>query len=299
MRELEVKIDKNLEGKTLEKILRENLGLTKKEISRAKFQPQGIRVNGEKQRITYRPLAGQVLRVCTEEQNKEKSRVMACEGELQILYEDRDLLVLEKQGGTPCHPGRGHFEDSLGNRAAAYLKEQGEDGVVRAVGRLDKDTSGVMVYAKSRIAAARLSAQKQTGEFQKVYFALVKGEMKEKEGKITCPIAPIPGEKLKMQVQEGGKSSCTQYEVLEKRKSYTFVKCRISTGRTHQIRVHMAWLGYPLLGDVLYGDGQNPLFEGLALYAAEAEFSQSFTKERICVWGKYAAAYACVGSDWK
>ena len=80
MRELEVKIDKNLEGKTLEKILRENLGLTKKEISRAKFQPQGIRVNGEKQRITYRPLAGQVLRVCTEEQNKEKSRVMACEG---------------------------------------------------------------------------------------------------------------------------------------------------------------------------------------------------------------------------
>ena len=79
---------------------------------------------------------------------------MACEGELQILYEDRDLLVLEKQGGTPCHPGRGHFEDSLGNRAAAYLKEQGEDGVVRAVGRLDKDTSGVMVYAKSRIAAA-------------------------------------------------------------------------------------------------------------------------------------------------
>lgn len=288
MRTLEVEIDEILEGKTLEKILRGHLGLTKKEVSRAKFYPLGILVDGEKKRITYRPLNGQVLRVCTEEQEKEKSRVLPCEGELEILYEDRDLLVLEKPGGMPCHPGRGHFEDSLGNRAAAYLREQGEDAVVRAVGRLDKDTSGIMVYAKNRMAAARLSAQKQDGEFQKVYFALVKGEMKEKEGKILAPIAPIPGEKMKMQVREDGKSACTQYEVLERKQGCTLVKCRIFTGRTHQIRVHMAWLGYPLLGDVLYGDGQNPLFQGLALYAAEAEFSQPFTKERIHVLGKYA-----------
>lgn len=304
MKILKLQIDEKMAGKPLEKILKENLGLGRREISRAKFQPEGICVDGKKQRITYTVLAGQCLQVCLQDAQEEKSRVKPCPGRLEVLYEDRDLLVVEKPGGMPCHPGRGHYADSLGNRVADYLQKQGESGVVRAVGRLDKDTAGLMVYAKNRLAAARLSAQKQDGRFQKSYYGLVKGKIEQKEGEITGSIAPVPGEKLKMQVDPRGKTARTAYEVVEEREGCTLVKCWISTGRTHQIRVHMAWLGHPLLGDVLYGDGQNPLFDGLALYAKEAEFYQPFTGERIVLkgrkeeklWQKYVYLQQ---TDWK
>lgn len=288
MKILELEIDEKLEGKSLEKILRENLGLSRREVSRAKFQLKGICIDGRRQRITYRPSVGQKLQVRLEELQEEKSRVKPCAGELEILYEDRDLLVTEKPGGMPCHPGRGHYEDTLGNRVAEYLQKQGEGGIVRAVGRLDKDTFGLMVYAKNQMAAARLSAQKQDGRFQKIYYALVKGKLEQREGEITASIAPIPGEKLKMQIHPQGKTACTRYEVLEERENCTLVKCRIFTGRTHQIRVHMAGIGHPLLGDVLYGDGQNPVFDGLALYAGRVEFYQPFTQEKIVLWGRAA-----------
>ena len=286
MKILKLEIDKKLAGKSLEKILRENLGLSRREVSRAKFQPKGICIDGKRQRITYRPSVGQNLEVCLAEMQEEKSRVKPCAGKLEILYEDRDLLVVEKPGGIPCHPGRGHYEDSLGNRVADYLQKQGEGGVVRAVGRLDKDTAGLMVYAKNQMAAARLSAQKQDGRFQKIYYALAKGKLEQREGDITASIALMPGDKLKMQIHPQGKTACTRYEVLKERENCTLVKCRIFTGRTQQIRVHMAGIGNPLLGDVLYGDGQNPVFDGLALYAGKAEFYQPFTQEKIVLWGR-------------
>lgn len=109
MKILKLEIDKKLAGKSLEKILRENLGLSRREVSRAKFQPKGICIDGKRQRITYRPSVGQNLEVCLAEMQEEKSRVKPCAGKLEILYEDRDLLVVEKPGGIPCHPGRGHY----------------------------------------------------------------------------------------------------------------------------------------------------------------------------------------------
>ena len=129
---------------------------------------------------------------------EEKSRVKPCAGKLEILYEDRDLLVVEKPGGIPCHPGRGHYEDSLGNRVADYLQKQGEGGVVRAVGRLDKDTAGLMVYAKNQMAAARLSAQKQDGRFQK-FVCTGERKIRAKRGDITFFYC-LAGDKLKMQI---------------------------------------------------------------------------------------------------
>lgn len=167
MKILKLEIDKKLAGKSLEKILRENLGLSRREVSRAKFQPKGICIDGKRQRITYRPSVGQNLEVCLAEMQEEKSRVKPCAGKLEILYEDRDLLVVEKPGGIPCHPGRGHYEDSLGNRVADYLQKQGEGGVVRAVGRLDKDTAGLMVYAKIRWQRRGCLHRSRTGVFRK------------------------------------------------------------------------------------------------------------------------------------
>lgn len=281
MKKLELVVDETLAGKSLELILKEILGFTKKQISRAKFRENGICINGEQRRISHIAVPGEVLQVCLEEEREDTGKVEPVFEKPDILYEDEDLIVLNKPGGMPCHPGRGHYEDSLANRLAGYYKEKGENALIRAVGRLDRDTSGIMVFAKGQMAAARLFKQKEDGSFRKEYLAVVQGEFKESEGRIMEPIGKIPGEKMRMQVDSDGKSAETIYEVLKSWDGYSLVRCNIRTGRTHQIRVHMAWLGHPLLGDVLYGDGKNLLFDGLALHAWKAEFTQPFSKEKI------------------
>ena len=281
MRKLEAELDENTAGKPLDKILKEVFGLTKKQVSQAKFRENGICVNGKQVRTSYVGKSGDLLQVCVEEAREDTGKVLPVSGNVEVLYEDRDLIVLNKPGGIPCHPGRGHYEDSLANRLAGYYMEKGETSLVRAVGRLDLDTSGVMVFAKNQVAAARLFKQKEEGSFKKEYLAVVRGIPKSPKGRILEPIGKMSGEKMKMQVDSYGKEADTAYEVLEAKGTYSLVKCHIRTGRTHQIRVHMAWLGHPLLGDVLYGDGKNPLFQGLALQAWKTEFFQPFTGEKI------------------
>lgn len=283
MRKLEIVLDESTAGKSLDKSLKDIFGLNKRQISQAKFRENGICVNGKQVRISYIGKPGDFLEVCVEEERSYTGKVVPVSGELDILYEDKDLIVLNKPGGIPCHPGRGHYEDSLANRVAAYCMEKGETSLIRAVGRLDKDTSGIVVFAKNQIAAARLSLQKEEGIFRKEYLVLVKGKLETGRGRILEPIGNVPGEKMKMQVDANGKEADTAYEVLEVREEYSLVKCVIRTGRTHQIRVHMAWLGHPVLGDVLYGDGENPVFEGLALHAWKTEFYQPFTGEKAAL----------------
>lgn len=289
MKQLTITVDESMEGQTLDQVLKAGLGLTRKQISRAKFRSGGITIDGNQVRTTYVCRTGQELRVCVEEDREDTGRVVPGVGVLDILYEDEDVIVLDKPGGIPCHPGRGHYEDSLGSRLAAYFTEKGEQTLVRPIGRLDRDTSGIMVYAKNQIAAARLSLQKQDGIFQKEYLAFVEGYLHTKTGQIKKPIGKIPEEKMRMCVDEKGKPADTQYEVLEtfvtEGTCYSLVKCRIATGRTHQIRVHMAWMGHPVVGDVLYGkEGavqRNPFFTGLGLHAERVSFRQPYTGKTI------------------
>lgn len=200
MKQLTLTVDESMEGQTLDQVLKAGLGLTRKQISQAKFRSGGIIMDGAQVRTTYVCRTGQELRVCVEEDREDTGRVMP--GVLDILYEDEDVIVLDKPGGIPCHPGRGHYEDSLGSRLAAYFTEKGEQTLVRPIGRLDRDTSGIMVYAKNQIAAARLSLQKQDGSFQKEYLAFVEGYFHTKTGQIKKPIRKMPEEKLKMCVDE-------------------------------------------------------------------------------------------------
>lgn len=290
----EHRIDTEEDGKSLEKILKA-AGFSKKEISRQKFLPEGILLDGEKCRVSQTAKAGQVLILKFKEDDISEG---CCGGTAiletpEILYEDDSLLIVNKPSGMPCHRGRGHYQDNLGNFVQNYCSQKGEKFSVREIGRLDKDTSGLVVFAKSKTAAARLWKQRQDGSFQKKYKAWVHGKMEQPKGTVNFPMAPIPGEKNKMCVigaKENRESinsmdAVTHYRVLEEKNGkdgvLSLVECTLETGRTHQIRVHMSAIGHPLLGDRIYGIADDA--ERLYLHAETLVLFQPFTGEQIKV----------------
>lgn len=279
------------------KLLKSRMHLTTGEVSHAKFHDGGIMLfKDEKQgtRVTVkdRAEAGNLIRVTLADEPSDEEKTVPCEGPLAILYEDQDMVVVDKPAGTVVHPSHGHYFDSEANFLAFYYKAQGLDVVCRAVGRLDKDTSGVLVFAKNRPAAGRLFRQKEQNICRKVYLAAVRGHFSEheKEGvnEITLPIGPIPGVLMKQQVTEEpfGKPALTKYRVLaetvEAGVEMSLVEAEILTGRTHQIRVHMSAVGHPLIGDPLYGE-IDPKYKRAMLHAEKLIFRQPFEGTEHCV----------------
>lgn len=276
-------VAKEEEGETLERILRGRLGLTRKEISRAKFRAQGILVNGEQKKVIYRVEEGDRVEVLLEEAGAVSAQLLGTAVPLNVLYEDEDLLAVEKPAGLVAHPTGAHYADTLANQAAAYLRKKGEDSVIRMLGRLDKETSGVVLFAKNRAAALRLARQRETGEFTKTYLAVTDGNPLEESGRIDTPIGPDPKRKGKMRTDESGKEARTEYEVLfrDEKRGEALLRVRIFTGRTHQIRVHLSSIGCPLLGDTLYGTGRKSVFERAALHAEKVSLTKPFTGEAL------------------
>ena len=284
MRTLEYQAIEQDDGVRLELILKRRLGLSVRQIRQLKFLSDGITVNGQKQRIVYSVHSGDRIRVTFSEQNRNVQELPFLEKPLHILYEDEDLLVVDKKAGEVCHPAHGHYQDTLANQAAAYLAGCGsEKAPIRCIGRLDKDTSGTLLFAKNRLAAERLARQKEEGVFRKEYLALVNGlfSSSERSGEICLPIAPLPGSLMKMQVADNGKRALTRYEVLCSDRHCSLVLCRIETGRTHQIRVHMASIGHPLLGDPLYGNDTYVSSTRTALHAWRLYLKQPVTGEEL------------------
>ena len=284
MRTLEYQAIEQDDGIRLELILKRRLGLSARQIRQLKFLSDGITVNGNRERIVYSVRSGDRIRVTFSEQNRNVQELPFLEKPLHILYEDEDLLVVDKKAGEVCHPAHGHYQDTLANQAAAYLAGHGaEKAPVRCIGRLDKDTSGTLLFAKNRLAAERLARQKEDGVFRKEYLALVNGlfSSSERSGEICLPIAPLPGSLMKMQVADNGKRALTRYEVLCSDRHCSLVLCRIETGRTHQIRVHMAAIGHPLLGDPLYGNDTYVSSTRTALHARRLYLKQPVTGEEL------------------
>ena len=286
MRTLEYQAIEQDDGIRLELILKRRLGLSARQIRQLKFLSDGITVNGNRERIVYSVRSGDRIRVTFSEQNRNVQELPFLEKPLHILYEDEDLLVVDKKAGEVCHPAHGHYQDTLANQAAAYLAGHGaEKAPVRCIGRLDKDTSGTLLFAKNRLAAERLARQKEEGVFRKEYLALVNGlfSSSERSGEICLPIAPLPGSLMKMQVADNGKRALTRYEVLCSDRHCSLVLCRIETGRTHQIRVHMAAIGHPLVGDPLYGNDTYVSSTRTALHAWRLYLKQPVTGEELMI----------------
>lgn len=300
------KVTDSQKGYTVGWILKNVLGLSKKQISQVKFREKGISVNGDRQRVTYQLQEGDKLQICLEEK-QDSRQIEGTEGELAVLYEDEDILVVEKPSGQICHPSGGHYRDSLANQLVAYFRHSQSSSVIRIVGRLDQDTSGIVVAAKNRISAQRLAEQRSAGEFCKDYLALVHGEFQQRTGEITDRIGILQRHPLKMQVCDAGKNARTRYQVLESAGGYSLVQCTLETGRTHQIRVHMQNVGHTLINDRLYGLGEEDPFwkvleekkllvgdrhRQLGLHACRVCLRQPFTGKKIEIHS------VCEFSDW-
>lgn len=261
-------------------LLKDCLHLTGREVSRAKFLPNGITADGVQVTVKQRLTAGQTLTVCLEDTDGKESRVAPREGPIQIVYEDEDIVFVDKPAGVVVHPSHGHFYDSIGNFLAYHYEQLGQDVICRVIGRLDKDTSGVLLFAKNQAAAARMTAQKQTDESSRTYLALVSGHMPKQSGEIDAPLERMPDDLMLQRVSESGLSAYTTYKVVQEFEGYSLLSVKISTGRTHQIRVHMASIGHPLLGDVLYGKPDARIARA-ALHSSEVICRQPFTGEAI------------------
>lgn len=230
-------------------ILRKRLGLSEHQIKSAKFRPDGICRNGVRVRITEKVIGGDCLEVLLEREEEVSAGVKGERGPLDILYEDEDMILVNKAPGVPVHPGHGHYCDTLANHLMYYFQEQGINATIRAVGRLDRETSGIVVFAKNRVAAARLTGK----SVEKEYLALVRGQLREKKGCIEWSIRKKAGELNQMEISPNGANARTYYQVLQEYPEASLVSLHLDTGRTHQIRVHMAAMGHPLLGDRIYG----------------------------------------------
>ena len=205
---------------------------------------------------------------------------------LDIIYEDEDVVVVNKARGMVVHPAAGNYSGTLVNALLYHCKNlSGINGVIRPgiVHRLDKDTSGIMICAKNDAAHVSLSEQIQSKSAQRTYLAVVRGNLKTDSGVIETQIARDKDDRKKMAVvKEGGRNAVTEYEVVERFGKYTIVKCKLKTGRTHQIRVHMEYLGYPLVGDPKYSPMKTPFsINGQALHSLTLAFDHPRTGERM------------------
>ena len=236
---------------------------------------QAICLNGTYVHMNHMLAEGDVLTVWIRE--KENSgQIRPVKLPFAIVYEDEDLLVINKPAGMPVHPSRGNPENSLGNALAWYFKEQGVPFVFRCINRLDRDTTGALILAKNPLSAAILSVQMKKRQILRTYLALVDGLLPD-SGTINAPIARMEGSVITREVNFGtGESAITHYERLAAGKEYSLAELHLETGRTHQIRVHMKYIGHPLPGDYLYNPDYR-LINRQPLHSYQLEFTHPIT----------------------
>lgn len=209
---------------------------------------------------------------------EENDNIVPVKMNLDILYEDDCLLIINKPAGIAVHPSILHFEDSLSNGIRFYFDSIGLKKKIRPVNRLDLDTSGIIVFAKNEFVQECLIRQMNNNIFKKEYIAIVTGHLKEKSGVINLPIARKENSIIERCISEKGQNAITKYEVIKELDSISVVKCFLETGRTHQIRVHFMAIGHPLIGDSLYGS-KSSLINRQALHCYSISFVHPITKE--------------------
>lgn len=259
-------------GKKLIAFLRGYVGISARTAPKLKADPEGLKRNGAHIRTIDRVNAGDEIRIRMPEEAG--SIAPAAPVDLDIVYEDEDVLLVNKPGYLAVHPTHNHQGDTLANQVAGYLAAGGKQAVFRAVGRLDKTTSGLVLCALNKHAAYRLS-----GNYEKEYLALVTGAFSG-SGRIDTPIyRPDPNKTLRA-AGETGETAVTLWECLGTNGDFSLMRVRLETGRTHQIRVHFMSIGAPLLGDEMYG-GNTDLITRTALHCGKISFIHPVTGERL------------------
>jgi len=278
-REFEYTVPEHLDRCVLRDVMKRELGFSSKQITRMKQKIGAISQNGEPVYVIARVKTGDVLRFVLEE-DQERNSIVASEGEFSIRFENSDVLVVDKPAGLAVHPAPGDREQTLGNFVVGYFRSRGEQIVYRPVNRLDRGTSGLMVIAKNAYSHAFLAQQLHSDAFVREYLAITEGCPVPPEGTVNAPIARENGSVLKRAVSQDGAEAVTHYCVEQIGDPYSLVRLRLDTGRTHQIRVHMAHLECPLVGDFLYGHESNEISR-CALHSAYLAFRLPFSEERI------------------
>lgn len=278
MRYLEFPVTPEEEGKRVDAILRRH-GLSTSAVRRAKRREHGLLVDGEDIYTSYLVHPGQVVAILADD--KAPSGITPNDGPVEILYEDDDLLVVDKPAGLAVHPCAGSWEDSLGARLVHYYQTIGLAADFHPVHRLDKGTSGLMVVAKHPAAQHSLTAALHSQGFRRCYLAVCEGCPSPLSGLIDAPLGRTEDSYIRQCVRPDGKSARTHYQVLRSWGQFSLAVLELETGRTHQIRVHMAHIGHPLAGDFLYGTERPELISRPALHSAYLRFTQPFTGEDL------------------
>lgn len=278
IRRLDYTVPEGADGVRVDTLLRKTLNLSGTVIRRIKWLEDGILVDGQRVNTRFIPRAGQVLSVRLSDPER-RSGVAPRSGALDVVYEDGDVIVLNKAPGVCIHPGPGHYDDTVGNFLLDHYDRNGEQADFHPVHRLDKGTSGLLVCAKHPHAQERLKAQLHTPAFQRTYLAVCEGELTPADGVVDAPLGAKPGSLVEQRVTEDGKPALTRYETVRAANGRSLLRLELSTGRTHQIRVHMAYLGHPLVGDFLYGTERRDLIARPALHSFRLCFIHPVTEQ--------------------
>lgn len=256
------------DGRELKQVAASTLGLTRRQISSAKFRRDGLTLDGKRAYATDKVHAGQTLIIRMRESGT-IYRPRAHEGEVDIVYEDDDLYVINKPAPLPTQSSERQDGDTLEARLLPRLGGR----AFRPVNRLDKGTSGLMLVAKHVLSQSHLQEQLHTPAFIREYLAVVEGSVEEDEGIIDAPIEKKDGPTIMREVRPDGKEARTHFKVLKRSNGLSLVRLQLDTGRTHQIRVHMAYKGYPVFGDFMYGTESDMLPGRFALHSAYTSFT--------------------------
>lgn len=265
-------------GVTIKDFLRQK-GYSRQNIVELKKQERSILVNGVWEYVTYRLQLGDLLQICMKEKASEK--IAPVNLPFPILYEDEDLMVIDKPADMPIHPSLNNYDNTLANAAAFYFNQKGIPFRFRCINRLDRDTTGLTVLAKNMVSCSILQQQMLKREIKREYLAIADGYIEEDSGIITAPIGRRDGSTIERMIDyENGERAITHFKVLERMADATLLSLILETGRTHQIRVHVASIGHPLLGDFLYNP-KDQRMNRQALHAWHLSLKHPITGERM------------------
>ena len=276
----EYQISSGEEGRKLGDFLREK-GYSRQLLRQLKETENGLLRNGQPTFMTIALKNGDRIRVRLLE-TVDSDGIVPVSMPLSILYEDEDILVVNKPADMPVHPSLGNYTNTLANGVAAYLETKGESCPFRCINRLDRDTSGALILAKNALSAAILSVQMRNRQISRTYLAVVEG-IPRQSGTISAPISRAADSVIERRIDfENGESAITHYQLLEVKNNHSLLEIHLETGRTHQIRVHMSYIGHPLPADYLY----NPVYDTFKrqpLHSLQLKFCHPITGTPMCL----------------